>query len=74
MDKRSSTAVVSPNQLLSLENCKRIKVSISPKKGSKENNALNFQNNSHSDELDGLCFDDDEDDFYSEVNGFTPLN
>lgn len=65
MDKRSFSLIASPNKVPVNDNCKKLKVSISPKKLSDENNgnSLNFV-----DELEGLCFDDDdEDDFCNAV-------
>lgn len=57
MDKRAYALIASPNKVQSLENCKKLKISsISPKKMIVDN-----EEELHN-ELDGLCFDDDEDD------------
>lgn len=75
MDKRSYSLVVSPAK--SLEMNKKLKMSVSPKLESNENNGntLNFTANLLSkvdDELDGLCFDDDDDEFYNQVISILP--
>jgi hypothetical protein len=55
MDKRAYSLVVSPNKPPLHESNKKFKVSKSP---IKENNGNSI--NQSLDELDGLCFDDDE--------------
>lgn len=68
MDKRSYSLVASPNKKLAPESHKKIKISLTPKKQPNENNGNLL--NSHDElnnELDGLCFDDD-DSFCYQVN------
>lgn len=62
MDKRAYSFVASPNKVSPANSCKKLKVSTSPKKQKSENNAniINSQDELNN-ELDGLCFDDDED-------------
>lgn len=75
MDKRSYNSPLKSD----LDSCKKLKISISPKisprKKSDENNgnAVNLQEQIDI-ELEGLCFDDSEDDTFqrSEVNNFLP--
>jgi hypothetical protein len=66
MEKRSYSLVASPHKSLPTDNRKKIKVSTSPKKPKvNENNAnvLNFNSQEElNNELDGLCFDEDDDD------------
>lgn len=59
MDKRSYSLVVSPLKVPELVNCKKFKVTISPKK---ENESVISLRNEIHDQLDGLNFDDDEND------------
>lgn len=63
MDKRSYSLVVSPHKVPEMENCKKFKLTISPKK----ENIVNSLNNEIHDQLDGLCFDDDDDEFFNTV-------
>lgn len=65
MDKRSFALVASPLKVTTLDNRKKFKAgSVSPKKKANENNGnvLNAQVELNN-ELDGLCFEDDEEDF-----------
>lgn len=66
MDKRSYSLVVSPHKVPDMDNCKKFKLTISPKKEINAN-SLNLQENEIHDQLDGLCFDDDDDEFFSTV-------
>ena len=64
MDKRSNS-VISPQK--SFEN-KRLKVSISPKKSGQEDNVAPMSINDRiENELKGLVFDDEDDDFFEQV-------
>ena len=63
MEKRSFSLLVSPSKELLTDSNKKLKVSTSPKnqKICENNlNVCNFQQELY-DELDGLCFDEDDD-------------
>ena len=72
MDKRSFSLVVSPKKLPEMNISKKLKISLSPNIKINENNvnALNLNLSSEiNDELNGLCFDDDDDEeFYNKVS------
>lgn len=71
MDKRAYSKVVSPDKVQLSDSRKKFKVSTSPKKLNIESendvNLLNFQEELN-DELDGLCFDDDDEEFLMSVS------
>lgn len=73
MEKRSFSLVVSPSKAALTESNKKLKVSTSPKKLNENNlNFFNFQQELH-DELDGLCFEDDDDEFLLPVSNTKEL-
>lgn len=64
MDKRTFVQVDSPTKLSSIDARKKFKESTSPKKPEISENNANVLNSQEklNEELDGLCFDDDEED------------
>jgi hypothetical protein len=61
MEKRSSIVMNSPNKLDQVDNCKRVKISITPKK-EKFDNLINLNDDDLN--FDDLCFDAADDAFF----------
>lgn len=64
MDKRSYS-LISPKKMIEVDSCKKLKVSTLPRNKGNENNGntLNFLDS----ELNDLCFEDDDEEFYNKV-------
>lgn len=71
MDKRSYS-LVSPKKAFDTDNCKKLKVSVSPKVKYNENNGntlnLHIESKELEEELNDLCFEDDDDEFFKNVS------